>query len=143
MICRHTEEEIKKGIGSHGENRDYGSAPTVYESRSMGYAARDPATPDSENYTVEEAVRVNKNLVLRVSYPNCRNCSYEGHKVLVYRNVSELDALRWRKIDPHFKDPKAKVQPNAAPSPVARFPASPEGWKWALEFARTILVNEF
>ena len=66
-------------------------------------------------------------MVLKVKYPSCKNCSYEGIKVMVFLDTTALDALRWKRIDPHFKD--------KAPSPAARFPASDEGWNDALAYA--------
>jgi hypothetical protein len=81
-------------------------------------ASSSPATPDVEQYTIEDAVRVGPHLVLRVKYPNCRSCAYEGNKVLVLLNVTEAKALRWKRIDPHSRNTK----PNAeleAPSPAA------------------------
>ena len=56
---------------------------------------------------------------------------------MVFLNVSEADVLRWRKIDPHFRDPKASRTPKEAPPPAARFPASKEGWADALVYANS------
>lgn len=95
-----------------------------------------PATPDATNYTLEEIERIGNHLVLKVKYPNCRDCSYEGSKVMVFLNVTEKQALKWRKIDPHFKDPRIKIPDTTAPAPAARFPASPEGWADAVTYAR-------
>lgn len=107
-------------------------------SSSQYYRGNDstPATPDSSNYTIEEAERVGSHLVLRVKYPNCKNCAYEGNKIMVFLNVSEIQVLKWRKIDPHFRDPKLKVLSTDAPSPSARFPGSSEGWMDALMYAQ-------
>jgi hypothetical protein len=58
-------------------------------------------------------------------------------KVLVYLGVSALDAMRWRTIDPHFRDSKkASRDATEAPGPSARFPASEEGWADALAYAQ-------
>lgn len=94
----------------------------------------DPATPDAENFTIEDAVVVGENLVLKVKYPNCKRCTYEGNKVMVYLKTDPLKALKWKKIDPHFRGPGRTDK--EAPSPAARFPASPEGWQDALAFAK-------
>ena len=45
--------------------------------------------------------------------------------------------MRWRKIDPHFTDPKTTRPPTEAPGPSARFPASEEGWADALAYAHS------
>jgi hypothetical protein len=103
-------------------------------------AAELPKTPDSKNYEIEDAQQVGQNLVLKVRYPNCRSCAYEGRKVMVFLGVTPLHAMRWREIDPHFKDPARKIQPTEAPPPAARFPASVDGWNDALDYARAKLA---
>lgn len=97
------------------------------------YRAQFVNTPDASQYEVEDAKEVNGNLVMKVKYPNCAKCSYEGTKIMVFTGVKMKDALMWRTIDPHFRAgvPKAKE----APSPVARFPGSDKGWRDALEYA--------
>jgi hypothetical protein len=92
-------------------------------------------TPDADKYEIVDFVRINQHLVMKVQYPNCTKCSYEGNKVMVFLNVTEADVIRWRRIDPHFRDPKQKFV-KEAPSPAARFPASPEGWTDAIEYAK-------
>src|SRR3954464_15358276 len=98
------------------------------------YQSFAPLTPDSSNYTIEDVCRVGQNVVLKVKYPNCSNCAYEGNKVMVFLNVTETQILRWKKIDPHFRDPVRAILSSEAPSPAARFPASPEGWKDAIQY---------
>lgn len=93
-------------------------------------------TPDAEKFEIEEVERVGEHLVLKVRYPNCRKCAYEGNKVMVFLGVSEGQALKWKKIDPHFRDPSRPVSAREAPAPAARFPASKEGWADALVYAR-------
>ena len=77
---------------------------------------------------------------MKVKYPNCAKCSFEGEKVMVFLNITEAEALRWRKIDPHFTDP-AKYSPGSreAPGPAARFPASNDGWVDAMRYAESKL----
>ncbi len=96
-----------------------------------------PTTPDAEKYTVECVEPVGPHMVMMVKYPNCSRCSYEGNKVMVWLNVSLLDVVKWRKIDPHFVDPKTSRPPTEAPGPAARFPASDVGWCDALNYARS------
>ena len=94
-------------------------------------------TPDAANFEIEEVEQVNDHLVLRVKYPNCATCSYEGSKVMVFLNTSMKDALKWRTIDPHFREP-GNHTPKEAPSPDARFPGSPEGWRDAMSYTSYI-----
>jgi hypothetical protein len=93
-------------------------------------------SPDVENFEVIDVAQCKDFFVLKVAYPNCRKCAYEGTKILVYHKVTPLDAMRWRRIDPHFSDPKLKRTKTEAPAPIARFPGSEEGWKAALWFAQ-------
>ena len=93
------------------------------------------STPDVDKYELVEVERVGPHLVMKVRYPNCKKCSYEGNKVMVFLNVSESAALRWRRMDPHFRDPALKREPHEAAPPAARFPASAEGWADALVYA--------
>lgn len=110
MVCRHSENDP--------------------ECSSFGTSS----TPDASNYEILEAERVGSNLVLKVKYPNCAkvNC-YEGEKVLVFRGVKEADAMKWKRIDPHFRK-TSKV--GEAPSPDGRFPPTPKGWNAAIAFAK-------
>ena len=100
------------------------------------YTPPSPPTPDAENYSVVKAERIGSHLVLMVKYPNCARCKFEGNKIMVFLFVNELDALKWKKIDPHFRDSKAKVRETEAPSPAARFPGSDNGWADALAYAK-------
>lgn len=92
-------------------------------------------SPDNTNFDIDDVVAVGPHLVLRVVYPNCAKCVYEGKKVLVYLNVTVIEAMKWRSIDPHFRAMGA-ASPKEAPPPAARFPASDEGWRDALAWAQ-------
>lgn len=119
-ICRHP-------AGYHSRN----------ETAGLGTWKSEPKTPDAEKYKVKEAEQVGKHLVLKVLYPNCSSCAYEGNKVLVFLNTTALQAMRWEKIDPHFRAPMVGGKGTEAPSPAARFPANAEGWQDALNYARS------
>lgn len=95
----------------------------------------EPKTPDKRNYSVEDVTRVGPHLVVKAKYPNCASCAFEGVKIMVFLNVTENEALRWKEIDPHFR-PKARGLASCAPSPAARFPGSAEGWNDALAYAK-------
>ncbi len=115
-------------------------------------AAPLPTTPDSENYDIVRVEEIRTNgchqptpgaplvgadryhLVLEASYLNCATCAFEGRKVMVFLDVRTVDALRWRRIDPHFRQGGPELR--AAPPPAARFPATDEGWQDALDYAR-------
>lgn len=90
-------------------------------------------SPDNTKFQIEDIKEVENFLVMKVLFPNCAKCAYEGNKVLVYENVKMVDVFKWRVLDPHFR-PNVSA-PNEAPSPIARFPASKIGWIDALRFA--------
>ncbi len=93
-------------------------------------------TPDKERYEIVGFTRIGRHLVLKVLYPNCVKCSYEGNKVMVFLNVTEEDVVRWRVIDPHFRERTPQQNaPREAPGPAARFPATTEGWQDAINYA--------
>lgn len=96
-------------------------------------------TPNPDEYEVIDAVEVAGHFVLKVKYPSCIKCSFDALKVLVILGVSTVDALKWRRIDPHFSD--RPRPPNEAPSPIARFPANDQGWANAKAFAARKVVR--
>lgn len=132
MTCRHGPGDMN--CSSHPSNVERRVAKAKDE-EIAALKARIPATPDSMNYEIVDAVQIAEHLVMRVKYPNCKNCSYEGVKVMVFLNATSFDALRWRVIDPHFRDPEVTRPSNHAPGPAARFPGSAEGWADAQVYA--------
>lgn len=144
MICRHSKGDTNRSsyVDSHGRrpNDPDTYAPSVYTPppRAAGSAwqSNDPS-PDADRFDIEELEEVGAHLVVKARYPNCASCAYEGQKVLVFFNCTCKQAAMWRKLDPHFRDPK-KHTPNlkTAPPPDARFPASVNGWRDAIGFAR-------
>jgi hypothetical protein len=93
-------------------------------------------TPDPNQYKILDAVTVNSHLVMKVQYPNVKSCPFDGTKVMVFLNTTPLAALKWKKIDPHFREKLVPSYEDAAPSPAARFPASKKGWEDAIEYAK-------
>lgn len=131
MTCRHGAGDPRCSTTRNYERE----RETLIRDLTQQIKAKEAETPDSTKFQIEDFVEVGRNLVLKVSYPNCKKCSYEGIKVLVYRNMNIRTAIRWRKIDPHFRDDEPS-NPNEAPGPAARFPASVAGWDDALNFAK-------
>ena len=105
------------------------------------YSSPTPPTPNALNYEVLDVVEDSGYMILKVKYPNCSQCAFEGTKVMVFENVTVLKAFKWKKIDPHFRDPKRSYSyEREAPSPIARFPGNDIGWTNAKAFVR-MLVN--
>lgn len=145
MSCRHSPDD--SACSSHPskwtpERRAREHADALDRARRIaasGPGVEAPAenSPDPDDYEVEDALEVAGNLVLRVRYPSCERCAYEGSKVLVFVGTTVLAAIRWRRIDPHFREDVPSRPPTEAPSPAARFPASGKGWEDALAYARS------
>ncbi len=92
-------------------------------------------SPNLDDFKIVDYEQVEKHLVLKVRYPSCKRCSYDRCKVMVFLGVTMKSALSWVRIDPHFRDEKDSGL--GSPSPVARFPASTEGWSDAVAYARS------
>ena len=143
MTCRHQAGD--PNCSSHKDYRDssaYADEQRASERLSVELAKKrkeelDASTPDPDRYTIEDVARIGPHLVMKVKYPSCTKCSFEGSKVMVFLRVPELEAIRWRRIDPHFRDPKGMRRANEAPSPAARFPATAEGWADAIRYAES------
>ena len=92
-------------------------------------------TPNPDDYEIIDVKSLCGNLVMKVQYSSCVECSFDAMKVMVFLNVDVLAAMKWRRIDPHFDD-KTRTD-REAPSPDARFPATAKGWDDALAYATT------
>ena len=132
MICRHAPGDRSCSSYSYSPP----ATKTVYKDKIVYRDKLVPITPDADNYTIQQIHREGPHLVVKAKYPNCAKCSYEGTKIMVFLNVSEIDVMKWKEIDPHFRDPKKNQKYTAAPGPAARFPASPEGWKDAIAYVQ-------
>jgi hypothetical protein len=133
MTCQHQPGD--PACGSYARER---AAQERHNAQVRENALRDALaqmTQDASRFEIVDAVSVGAHLVLKVKYPNCDKCAYEGHKVMVFLNTTAFDALKWRTIDPHFRAPDVKRLPSEAPSPAARFPASSAGWTDACAWA--------
>lgn len=144
MTCRHLAGDPACGSTAggyqHAENQRYSEesakAPLKKEIAALKQQLADltTTTPDAANFEILDCEEVGTYVVLRVRYPICAKCSYEGVKVMVFGGCSLKNVLRWRRIDPHFRD-SGVVQANEAPSPVARFPGGEDGWRDAVAWA--------
>jgi hypothetical protein len=87
--------------------------------------------PDPDNWKIVKAKEHGKYLVLMMQYPDCTN--YEGKKILVFEDVTLVDLVNQKQIDPHFFPANLKVK-----SPVARFEPTDRGWIMAEAFCQTM-----
>jgi hypothetical protein len=126
MTCRHSYDDPNCTRGGSRNNYSSYSTPT-------------PTTPDSSNYDVLDAAEESGFLIMKVKYPNCNSCAFEGTKIMVFENVTLIAAIKWKKIDPHFRDLKKNLlYAKEAPSPIARFPGTDIGWQHAISYAKML-----
>jgi hypothetical protein len=97
---------------------------------------RDPETaprlpnPDPWNWVLIAKQQCGKHIVVWLRYPDCT--SYEGNKILLYRNTTWAKLEAQRTLDPHFSSNKKFF------SPFARFEPTSFGWKTAVTLAHCI-----
>lgn len=103
-------------------------------------AALAATTPDPTKYEILDVHELPGYLVVKARFPSCKKCAFEGTKILVYANVKPVDAMKWRSLDPHFREVRPRP-PTEAPSPIARFPGSDLGWEQALAFTAQAQKN--
>lgn len=94
--------------------------------------AKVDGNPDPDNWKIIKAKEYGKYLLLEMHYPDCTN--YEGKKILVFENVSLVDIVNQRQIDPHFFPANPKFK-----SPIARFEPTPRGWTMAEGLIKSLL----
>jgi len=74
-------------------------------------------TADPTRYEILDVHEgVGEFLVLRVKFPSCTKCAFEGVKILVYPYVRPIDAMKWKRLDPHFRDGKPGTPQDAPES---------------------------
>lgn len=126
------------------------ASPEIHHAREMAdmrssyqelYKELEALKADTSSYTIQDVAETNDYLVLKILYthPDGKaqpGCTFSGVKILVFEGVSAIDALKWRTIDPHFRE-KASGS-NAAPSPIARFPGNDKGWEHAIAFVNLL-----
>jgi len=92
-------------------------------------------TPDSTKWEFEEFIESFGYIIAKVKFEACEHAGYGGMKVLVFK-ATTLEAVKWRIMDPHFREKPEGTAKNEAPVPVARFPASAAGWEDARLFVK-------
>lgn len=139
MTCRHAPGDPNCSSNQHRYYEDTDKVNRLEKKIKELEAELAGQNPDNTRFEIEEIQEVGPHLVAKIKYPNCAKCSYEGVKIMVFLNVSLKDVIKWRIIDPHFKQVvhgSAAADPKRAPSPAARFPGSETGWDDAVNYAK-------
>ena len=140
MTCRHSDPVNNPQCSSYrSPEQQVSDQKELLDRLQKKFGTTD--TPDSERFEIEDFYEEDGYLVLMATYPNCKNCNYEGKKVMVFKDVTVRDVLKWKKIDPHFGDQNDKRSAREAPSPIARFPGWQPGWVDAIEFVPTTTLE--
>ncbi len=139
MTCRHAPGD--PNCSSHPSNVAMRQAEYEEEQRTLKKANDRikellSRTPNPDIYEIVQVKQVENNLVLMVQYSNCKKCSFDAKKVMVFTNTKLEDAILWKRIDPHFSDEPYENKKHA-PAPRARFPADEQGWQDAIEYANS------
>lgn len=92
--------------------------------------------PDPRNWELLKEFQVGPFIALKLRYPKCKN--YKGEKVLVFR-ATLAQLVKQKVIDPHFGDINS-IQIDGQSTnmiyPIARFPASVDGWNDAVKYIK-------
>lgn len=154
MVCRHKPGDPDCSSSFEGRLRDYEYSMGLKEQSLKQDAAKAAkkileleaklkewealAGNNYGDYNILDHHWENGFLIMMVQYPSCKNCSFESKKILVFDVENPQEAIYWRKVDPHFRETSTKNK-NEAPSPIARFPATDEGWINACKFVRSFV----
>lgn len=118
---------------SRSSNRRHCSSPGC-----TGGANSEPNTQklikpfDPTGYKLIDNRVIGQYVVLKVKYDDAP--AYGGVKILVYR-ATIADLWKQKSLDPHF------VTTGGYICPIARFPATEEGWLDAQNYARSKLLD--
>lgn len=131
MTCRHSDPVNNKDCSSYMAPWEQ-LAQLEKQSKRIREKFDLSDTPDNSKFEITDVFEHAKGVIVTLKYESCENCSYEGTKILVYKGITIMDILKWKIIDPHFSDKTPGAR--EAPSPIARFPASNEGYDMAKNF---------
>jgi hypothetical protein len=125
---------LRIGLSSNKECRAYyPSGPKIGVTTKTPESKKKLPNPDPNNCEIIQAQEVGKCLIIKINYPDCT--TYEGNKILLFRDITLIDLVNQRYIDPHFFEDKN------IKAPIARFVPTDEGWGMAVALA-TMLVDK-
>ena len=99
-----------------------------YRTNNSDYAIRTLPNPDPSKFKIIRLEQIKNNLVVMLNYTGCTN--YEGNKILIFKNFTTEEFLKFKIIDPHFSEHFKPL--------IARFSPTEEGWQHAVFFASLI-----
>lgn len=131
MVCRHGPND--PSCSNHPDNIHRRKAERDHRaSLKKKWQAQ---TTEANDFEILELKRYKRCILLKVKYPSCKLCSFDGVKILLLPPITEMQLLKLRRIDPHFHD--FTLEDYEAPSPMARFPATQAGWQLAIKVAES------
>lgn len=123
MTCRHDDGDPTCSTKNPRKMREL--------AREMSARWDPPASPDASDFDVVRTEEHGDYFLVEAHFPSCAKCEFEGRKLMVFSHQNREKALRWRRLDPHFRPDPAEPDPRVAPPPIARFPATSAGWNMA------------
>jgi len=138
MVCRCTSPAEHSAIEREQEAYSYRQAEQSNKDKVSRLEKELAAlTPDPTKWELVDFLESGSYFIAKVKFQTCEHAGYGGHKVLVFKATTK-EAILWRRMDPHFveKQNTPLGAKNIAPVPIARFPASAEGWQDACAFVR-------
>jgi len=106
-------------------------SPATEEKPTKPRKKRPPAgNPDPSNYVLVKAEELPGYLVVMIKYPDCTN--YEGNKILLFEDLTLVQLVNQKLIDPHF------FNSTEFKSPIARFVPTDAGWHMAVTLAKAL-----
>lgn len=111
------------GLGPRISRSTYDTGPGSF------YIPRAP-NPNPAKFVIRESQMVRGHVVLLVNYPDAT--SYEGNKILLYKDTKLSDIRRQKTLDPHFSNSRDFL------SPFARFEPTNAGWNAAVWLAENL-----
>lgn len=138
MVCRCTSSEMHAQRAAEQEAYSRRQAEQSHKNK-VSKLEKDLAalTPDPTKWELVDFLENGSYFIAKVKFQTCEHAGYGGHKVLVFKATTK-EAILWRHMNPHFLEKQKTPQgaKNVAPVPIARFPASTEGWQDACAFVR-------
>lgn len=138
MVCRcatpaeHSARQVAQALSNERQK-------SISDKEKILKLERDLAalSPDATKWELVDFLESGSYFIAKVKFLTCEHAGYGGHKILVFKATTK-EAILWRRMNPHFMEvPKQQVQAKTeAPVPIARFPASPEGWEDAKAFVQ-------
>lgn len=115
------------------ERKKQSACDCVRELQEHATSDKKQAMPNPANFIITETYQIGNYLIAHINYPDATN--FEGNKILVYKNATEVQLTAQKEVDPHFCNEKHL-------SPIARFRPDKTGLATAKRFCASEIEHE-